>query len=91
MDNGRSGIITTFPTGESYVLVDCETESTVYEGGKGNTRSSLDSIQQALFFAHLTGKEPAVVIYDTDGKMGRFKHRIRVVCEMAGVTFYSVP
>ena len=76
----------TFPTGESYVLVDCETASTVYEGGK-DTRSSLDSVQQALFFAFLTGKEPAVVIYDTDGKVGRFEHRIETVCEMAGVTF----
>ena len=31
-------------------------------------RSSLDSVQQALFYASLTGKMPAVVIYDTDGK-----------------------
>lgn len=77
-----------YPTGESYVLVDCETEDTVYEGGK-DTRSSLDSIQQALFFAHLTGKEPAVVIYDTDGKRGRFEHRIETVCEMVGVEFLT--
>ena len=28
----------------------------------------MDSIQQALFFSHLTGKKPAVVIYDTDGR-----------------------
>ena len=76
----------TFPTGESYVLVDCETEDTVYEGGL-DKRSSLDSIQQAVFFAFLTGKEPAVVVYDTDGKMGRFEYRIQVACEQAGVTF----
>ena len=76
----------TFPTGESYVLVDCETADTVYEGGL-DKRSSLDSIQQVLFFAFLTGKEPAVVIYDTDGKMGRFEYRIQVACEQAGVEF----
>ena len=80
----------TFPTGESYVLVDCETEDTVYEGGL-DKRSSLDSIQQVLFFAFLTGKEPAVVIYDTDGKMGRFEHRIKTACEQAGVGFTRIP
>ena len=79
-----------FPAGESHVLVDCETGDTVYEGGL-DKRSSLDSVQQALFFAHLTGKEPAVVTYDTDGKMGRFEYRIETVCEMMGVAFYSVP
>ena len=51
--------------------VDCETSTTVYEGGL-DKRSSLDSLQQALFFSVLTGKRPAVVIYDTDGKEGQF-------------------
>ena len=72
--------------GQSYVRVDCETGEMVYEGGL-DKRSSLDSVQQALFFAHLTGKQPAVVIYDTDGQMGRFEHRIQVACERAGVQF----
>ena len=53
--------------GRSFVKVDCETSTTVYEGGL-DKRSSLDSLQQALFFSVLTGKRPAVVIYDTDGK-----------------------
>ncbi len=79
-----------YPGGVGYVFVDCETEDTVYEGGK-DTRSSLDGVQQALFAAHLTGKTPAVVIYNTDGKMGRYEHRIKVACEWAGVAFYSVP
>ena len=61
----------------------------MYEGGL-DKRSSLDSVQQALFFASLTGKEPAVVIYDTAGKIGKYEHRIRVICEEAGVTFISV-
>ena len=68
---------------------DCETEETVYEGGL-DKRSSLDSVQQALFLAYLTGKEPTVVIYDTDGKIGQYEHRIRVACEMAGVIFLRV-
>ena len=78
-----------YPTGRAHIRVDCETEDTVYEGGL-DKRSSLDSVQQALFFSSLTGKQPAVVIYDTDGQIGRFEHRIRVVSVMAGVTFLRV-
>ena len=72
--------------GRSYVMVDCETTTTVYEGGL-DKRSSLDSLQQALFFSHVTGKRPAVVIYDTDGREGRFEYRIRSACEKAGVQY----
>ena len=73
----------TYEDGSSYVKVDCETDTTVYEGGL-DKRSSLDSLQQALFFSALTGKAPAVVIYDTDGGEGRFEYRIRTACEKAG-------
>ena len=66
--------------------MDCETADTVYEGGL-DKRSSLDSVQQALFFAALTGKEAAGVIYDTDGQVGKYEHRIRVACVMGGVVF----
>ncbi len=38
-----------------YVEVDCETGTLVYEGGL-DKRSRLDSVQQALFFSHVTGK-----------------------------------
>ena len=65
--------------GRGYVEVDCETGTMVYEGGL-DKRSSLDSVQQALFFSHVTGKRPAVVIYDTDGREGRFEYRIRIAC-----------
>ena len=76
----------TYDGGSSYVKVDCETDTTVYEGGL-DKRSSLDSLQQALFFSHLTGKTPAVVIYDTDGREGRFEYRIRNACQKAGVHY----
>ena len=76
----------TYEGGSSYVKVDCETDTTVYEGGL-DKRSSLDSVQQALFFSVLTGKTPAVVIYDTDGKEGRFEYRIKTACRKAGVHF----
>ena len=69
----------TYDGGSSYVRVDCETDTTVYEGGL-DKRSSLDSLQQAQFFSALTGKAPAVVIYGTDGKEGRFEYRIRTAC-----------
>ena len=72
--------------GKSHVFVDCETSTTVWEGGL-DKRSSLDSIQQALFFSYLTGKNPGVVIYDTDGKEGRFEYRIRIACQKAGVIY----
>ena len=72
--------------GRSYVEVDCETGTMVYEGGL-DKRSSLDSVQQALFFSHVTGKRPAVVMYDTDGREGRFEYRIRVACRKAGVRY----
>ena len=60
---------------EGYVIVDCENPEYVIEGGL-DKRSSLDSIQQAIFFHYLTGKKPMVVIYDTDGEMGAYEHRI---------------
>ena len=79
----------TFATGKGYVQVDCETNDTVYEGGL-DKRSSLDSLQQALFFSSLTDKQPAVVIYDTDGHVGKYEHRIRVACEKANVRFLTI-
>ena len=72
--------------GRGYVEVDCETGTMVYEGGL-DKRSSLDSVQQALFFSYVTGKRPAVVIYDTDGREGRFEYRIRIACRRAGVRY----
>ena len=72
---------------ESYVAVDCETDEFVIEGGLDHTRSSLDSLQQALFFSVLTEKDPAVVIYDTDKKFGKFEYRIQEACEKVGVLF----
>ena len=68
------------------IRVDCETESHVIEVGR-DTRSSLDSIQQALFAAQLTGKEPMVVLVDTDEREGPFELRVRTVAEMVGVEY----
>ena len=31
-------------------------------------------------FPSLSGNKPAVVIYDTDGRVGKYEHRIKVAC-----------
>lgn len=69
-----------------YVLVDCETPTMVWEGGL-DKRSSLDSVQQAIFASHLTGKVPGIVIYDTDDEEGQYEFRIRIAAELADVEF----
>ena len=76
-----------YPLG--YVKADCVTETQVIEAGL-DKRSSLDSVQQAVFFATLTGKEPVVVIYDTDGKVGKYEYRIKSACDWLGVKYISV-
>ena len=80
----------TYKGGRSYINVDCETATMVYEGGL-DERSSLDSIQQAIFASYITGKRPAVVIYNTDGKEGRFEYRIKTACQQVGVQYRVYP
>ena len=74
---------------QKFVVVDIETPKEVIEAGL-DKRTSLDSIQQALFFHFLTGKTPVVVIYDTDGKQGAIEYRVRIVCHFVGVEYRSV-
>lgn len=70
-----------------HVRVDCETERHVFEIGLDGTESSRDSVHQALFFAHLTGKVPAVILIDRDGYEGRFEYEMRKVTAAAGVAY----
>ena len=72
-----------------YVRVDCETDTHVIEVGLDGKSSSRDSVHQALFFAHLTGKIPAVVMIDRDGFVGRFEHEMSHVTQAAGVVYAS--
>ncbi len=69
-----------------FIRVDCENDTHVLEVGL-DKRSSLDSVQQALFAAHVTGKIPMVVMIDTDGREDRFEYRIRTAAQMAGVEY----
>ena len=70
----------------NFIRVDCENDTHVLEVGL-DKRSSLDSVQQALFAAHVTGKIPMVVMIDTDGREDRFEYRIRTAAKMAGVKY----
>ena len=70
----------------SSIRIDVETENFVIEGGK-DTRNSLDSIQQAVFASTVTGKKPAVAIYDTDGVWGKYEHRIWTVSKSLNIRF----
>ena len=69
------------------VRIDIVTEEYVIEGGL-DKRSSLDSIQQAVFASTLSGKEPAVAVYDTDGMWGKFEQRIWTVANELGIKFF---
>ncbi len=87
---GKTEVIHHYENGgkKQTVIVDCETKYYVYESGK-DKRSSLDSVQQVKFFSILTGKKPAIVIYDTDGKFGRYEYRIKQVADSLGIKFIS--
>ena len=71
------------------IRVDCETGDEVIEVGL-DKRSALDSVQQALFAAHLTGKKPVILIIDRDGRMGPYETRIQIAARAAGVEFRSI-
>ena len=71
------------------IRVDVVTDEYVIEGGL-DKRSSLDSIQQAVFASTISGKKPAVAIYDTNGFWGKFEHRIWSAAKKLNVKFYWV-
>lgn len=80
--NGKSPLI-------GSIRIDIVTDQYVIEGGL-DKRSSLDSIQQAVFASTLTGKKPAVAIYDTDGLWGKYEHRIYSTAKELGISFFWV-
>lgn len=88
--NGQPEVSHAYPVGYDLnrIRVDCETESEVIEVGL-DKRSSNDSIHQALFAAHLTGKRPVVVLIDTNGREGAVEYQVRTVAAMTGVEYRS--
>ena len=73
-------------TETSMIRIDIETDEYVIEGGR-DKRSSLDSVQQAVVASVLSGKKPAVAIYDTDGKWGKYEHRIWIAAKELGIRY----
>lgn len=71
------------------VRIDIVTSQYAIEGGL-DKRSSLDSIQQAVFASTQLGLKPAVAIYDTDGNWGKYEHRIWTAAKKLGVKFFWV-
>lgn len=74
---------------KGYVQIDIITDEFVIEGGL-DKRSSLDSLQQAVFASTLIDRKPAVAIYDTDGVLGKFEHRIIEASKSVNVTVFWV-
>jgi predicted RecB family endonuclease len=68
------------------IRVDCETDTHVIEVGL-DKRSSTDSVHQAVFAAHLTGKTPMVIMIDRDGRMDQYEFQVRTVAEALGVEY----
>jgi len=73
-----------------HIRVDCETDTHVIEVGFDGTRSSQDSLHQAMFAAEKTGKLPMVVIIDTNGIEENIQYQVETVSRAAGVSFLTV-
>jgi hypothetical protein len=80
----------TIAEGDHFIRVDCMTDTQVIEMGLDGRRSSLDSLQQALFAAELTGRAPMVVLVDTDGAEDAVEYRVETAARAAGVAYRVV-
>lgn len=74
---------------DHYIVVDCETDTHVIEVGLDSRRGSFDSVHQALFAAHLTGKAPMVAIIDTNGREEAQEYQVETVARSLGVAYGS--
>ena len=91
MLGGQPEVTHAYRVGDDHhrIRIDCETEDSVIEVG-WDKRSALDSLQQALFAAELTGKRPEILLIDTDGRIGPYETRIRAAAKRAGVGFATI-
>jgi hypothetical protein len=71
---------------DGFVIADCENDKYIIEAGL-DKRSSLDSVQQAIFFSILSKKKPMIVIYDTDGKKSKYEIQIEAVTKRLNIDF----
>ena len=88
---GEPEVTHAYPVGYDVhrIRVDCETDTHVIEVGL-DKRSSLDSVQQALFASSVTGKIPMVVMIDTDAREGPYELRVKTAAQMVGVERQTV-
>lgn len=80
----------TIDDGDHHVRVDCLTETHAIEVGLDDRRSSSDSVHQALFYAFLSGRDPMVVIIDTNGVEEAVEYQVETVAREAGVAYRVV-
>jgi hypothetical protein len=73
--------------GAHHIRADCVTDNHAIEIGLDGRRSSLDSVQQALFAADLTGRAPMVVLVDTDGVEDAIEFRVETAARAAQVRY----
>jgi hypothetical protein len=73
--------------GAHYIRIDCLTDTHAVEIGLDGRRSSLDSVQQALFAAALTGRAPMVVLVDTDGAEDPVEFNVKTAAGAADVAY----
>lgn len=73
--------------GSHHVRVDCLTETHAIEIGLDNRRSSYDSVHQAVFYGHLTERDPYVILVDTDGREDNAEYQVEQVARQLGVGF----
>lgn len=71
----------------THVRVDCLTDTHAIEIGLDHTRGSYDSLHQATFNAMLTGREPMVILIDTDTFESQYEYQIETVARAHGVEY----
>ena len=71
------------------IRMNIATEEYVIEGCL-DKRSNLDSLQQVVFASTLSGKNPAVAIYDTGELWGKYERRIWAAAKELGIRYIWV-
>ena len=73
-----------------HIRIDCETPSHVVEVGLDGRRSTMDSLHQAIFAAHQTGKLPMIVVIDTNGIEENVQYQVKTAARGTDVAYLSV-
>ena len=71
----------------NYVRVDCVRDIHAIEIGLDDCRSSLVSLQQALFYGALLERAPMVILVDTDGREDPTEFQVETAARATGVAY----